>query len=56
MPDSIIEQLWEIKDSIARENGNDVRALALTLKNCPKPEGQVVVNLEGEPSEEQQST
>ena len=32
MPDEIIEELWEIKDSIAREHGNDVRKLASYLQ------------------------
>ena len=32
MPDKIIEELWEIKDSIAREHGNDVRKLAAYLR------------------------
>ncbi len=32
MPDAIIEELWEIKDSIAREHGNDVRKLAAYLR------------------------
>lgn len=33
MPDEIIEELWGIKDSIAREHGNDVRKLAAYLQN-----------------------
>ena len=32
MPDEIIEELWEIKDSIAREQGNDVRKLAACVQ------------------------
>ena len=32
MPDEIIEELWKIKDSIAREHGNDVRNLAAYLQ------------------------
>ncbi len=32
MPDEIIEELWVIKDSIAREHGNDVRKLAAYLR------------------------
>ena len=35
MPDEIIEELWGIKDSIAREHGNDVRKLAAYLQ-CKK--------------------
>ena len=30
--DEIIEELWEIKDSMAREHGNDVRKLAAYLR------------------------
>ena len=33
MPDEIIEELWGIKDSIAREHGNDVRKLAAYLQS-----------------------
>lgn len=32
MPDEIIEELWQIKDSMAREQGNDVRKLAAYLQ------------------------
>ena len=32
MPDEIIEELWGIKDSIAREHSNDVRKLAAYLQ------------------------
>lgn len=32
MPDEIIEELWGIKDRIAREHGNDVRKLAAYLQ------------------------
>ena len=34
MPDEIIEELWGIKDSIAREQGNDVRKLAAYLQGA----------------------
>ena len=33
MPDEIIDELWGIKDSIAREHGNDVRKLAAYLQS-----------------------
>ena len=33
MPDEIIEELWEIKDSTAKEHGNDVRKLATYLQS-----------------------
>lgn len=34
MPDEIIEELWQIKDSMAREQGNDVRKLAAYLQGA----------------------
>ena len=34
MPDEIIEELWGIKGSIAREQGNDVRKLAAYLQDA----------------------
>ena len=33
MPDEIIEELWKIKDDIAREHGNDVRKIAAYLQS-----------------------
>ena len=36
MGDEIIEELWGIKDSIAREHGNDVRSLAAYLQGREK--------------------
>ncbi len=32
MPDEIIEELWKVKDDMAREYGNDVRKLAAYLE------------------------
>ena len=32
MPDEIIEELWKIKDDIAREHDNDIRKLASYLE------------------------
>lgn len=32
MSDEIIEELWRVKDSIAREHGNDVRKIAEYLQ------------------------
>ena len=34
MPDEVIEELWGIKDRIAREQGNDVRRLAAYLQDA----------------------
>ena len=32
MPDEIMEELWQIKDDIAREHGYDIRRLAAHLQ------------------------
>ena len=51
MPDEIIEELWGIKDSIAREHGNDVRNLAAYLqggelrKHFSGAQGQFAVDI-----------
>ena len=34
MPDEIIEELWKIKDTIAREQGNDVHQLVAYLQSA----------------------
>ena len=38
MSDEIIEELWRIKDTIAREHGNDVRKLAAYLQDGKRRE------------------
>jgi len=45
MPDEIIRELWEIKDSIAREHGYDVESLVTHLRSRKRPEGERVVDL-----------
>ena len=45
MPDEIIEELWRIKDSIAREHGYDIEALVAYLQNKEKAEGRQIVGL-----------
>ena len=50
MPDEIIEELWGIKDCIAREQGNDVRRLAAYLQDAhpgdsPASPGRSTVNV-----------
>lgn len=50
MPDEIIEELWGIKDSIAREQGNDVRQLVAYLQSAhpgetPASSGRSVVDI-----------
>ena len=46
MPDEIIEELWEIKDSIAREHGNDVRKLAAHLHSKKGATNSRLTNLD----------
>ena len=45
MPDEIIKELWEIKDSIAREHGYDIDRLVAYLRATKRPAGQPVVDL-----------
>lgn len=45
MADEIIKELWEIKDAIAREHGNDVRSRIAELKLKQAQSGQKVVDL-----------
>ena len=45
MSDEIIEELWRIKDSIAREHGYDIEALVAYLQSKEKAEGRQVVDL-----------
>lgn len=45
MPDEIIKELWEIKDSIAREHGYDIDALVAHLHSRKRAEGERVVDL-----------
>jgi hypothetical protein len=45
MPDEIIGELWEIKDSIARQHGYDVESLVAHLRSRKRPEGERVVDL-----------
>lgn len=45
MSDAIIKELWQIKDSIAREHGYDLEALVAHLQAKKRPEGQRIVDL-----------
>ena len=45
MSDEIIEELWRIKDSIAREHGYDIETLVAYLQSKEKAEGQQIVDL-----------
>jgi len=48
MPDEIIKELWEIKDTMAQEYGCDVRALVARLRKIKHPQGQQPIDLHGE--------
>ena len=45
MSDEIIEELWQIKDHIAREHGYDIEALVAHLQTKKRPKSQQVVDL-----------
>lgn len=45
MPDELIEELWRIKDNIAREHGYDVDALVAHLRTREMAESRRVVDL-----------
>ena len=45
MSDEIIEELWRIKDGIAREHGYDIEALVAYLQSKKKGEGRQIVDL-----------
>ncbi len=45
MSDEIIEELWKIKDGIAREHGYDIERLATDLQSRTRDKGARVVDL-----------
>ncbi|MHA1919586.1 MAG: hypothetical protein ACTSWX_07565 [Promethearchaeota archaeon] len=45
MVDEILKELWEIKDNIAKEHGNDLDALTTWLKKRSITENRKVINL-----------
>ncbi len=45
MPDEIIKELWQIKDSVAREHDYNIRALVAHLQSKKRGKGQHVVDL-----------
>lgn len=45
MPDEIIEELWKIKDGLAREGGYDVDALIARLRTGRRDGKRQVVDL-----------
>ena len=46
MADQVIEELWRIKDAMAREYGNDIARLAADLRARQGEQGHPVVDLE----------
>lgn len=47
MADPIIEELWDIKDGIAREHGYDLDALVAHLRARRSPGDECLVDLSG---------
>ena len=47
MSDEVITELWQIKESIAREHGYDVGRLVAYIRSLPRRPGQRVVDLSG---------
>ncbi len=45
MSDQIIKELWQIKDSIAREHDYDIESLVAHLKTRHRSAGRQVVDL-----------
>lgn len=45
MSDPIIDELWQIKDSIAREHDCDIESLVAHLQTRPRSAGRQVVDL-----------
>ena len=45
MSDQIIEELWQIKDSIAREHDYDIESLVAHLQTRQQAAGRQVVDL-----------
>ena len=46
MPDEIIEELWQIKDRMAREYGYDIDVCVADLQSRQPVEGRQVVDLQ----------
>ncbi|MGA1824896.1 MAG: hypothetical protein ACMUIP_09540 [bacterium] len=45
MSDEIIKELWQIKDAIAQEYGNDINALVEHLRSMKHEQNRRVINL-----------
>ena len=46
MADEVIEELWRVKDAMAREHGYDVARLAADLQGRQEEEGHRIVDLQ----------
>lgn len=46
MADSVIEELWRIKDAMAQEHGYDIARLAADLQTRQEEKRHRIVNLE----------
>ena len=46
MPDQVMEELWRVKDAMAREYGYDIARLAAALRARQGEEGHPVVDLQ----------
>nr|VFK32960.1 MAG: hypothetical protein BECKMB1821G_GA0114241_11328 [Candidatus Kentron sp. MB]VFK35762.1 MAG: hypothetical protein BECKMB1821I_GA0114274_11438 [Candidatus Kentron sp. MB]VFK77356.1 MAG: hypothetical protein BECKMB1821H_GA0114242_112710 [Candidatus Kentron sp. MB] len=45
MKDEVLQELWEIKDELARESGYDIEALFKTLRTVQTSSTHPIVNL-----------
>lgn len=45
MADEIIREVWQIKDEIARENGNDIDRLVAYFRSRPRLPGERYIDL-----------
>jgi hypothetical protein len=50
MTDEIVEELWQVKDNLAKEFNYNLDALAAELQRRQKESGREVVNLARAPS------
>lgn len=52
MTDEIIEELWRVKDDLAKQFNYDIDALAAELQRRQKESGMEVINLAKQAAEE----
>ena len=55
MADEIIEELWRIKDDMAREHGYDIKRLAAYFQRREREGGRQVLGLRGERGSREES-